>query len=200
MSEHLLCVTAQDFQTQCNVVDPTPRMDTEVAAEQRWIKNGESFLIWIAVSWKDLRQSSAVMITWKNKWNCWSKFLHFYGLLFWRCGNVGTSISETVLTLLCTFSLWEFSSNTLLQECPSWLTVTENSVTIIWVKSDRAPWVTTPVMRFTFPKSTCSHSWGLLFWGQKDNGNIRIKTKTIPTNRHIRAHRYRAHPKTGLIK
>lgn len=39
----------------------------------------------------------------------------------------------------CTFSLWVSSSNTLFQDCPSWLTVTENSVTIIWVNNDRAP-------------------------------------------------------------
>ena len=62
-----------------------------------------------------------------------------------------------------TCSVWELSSNTLLQDRPSWLTVTENSVTIIWVNRDRAPWVMTPVMRLTFPKSTCSHSWGLSF-------------------------------------
>lgn len=68
----------------------------------------------------------------------------------------------------CTFSLWVLSSKTLLQAWPSWLTVTENSVTIIWVSMERAPWVTTPVIRFTLPKSTCSHSWGLLFWGRKD--------------------------------
>lgn len=71
-------------------------------------------------------------------------------------------------TFLPTLSLWELSSNTLLQECPSWLNVTENSVTIIWVNIDRAPWVMIPVIRLTFPKSTCSHSWGLLFWGKED--------------------------------
>lgn len=71
---------------------------------------------------------------------------------------------EVDLCLCCTFSLCEFSSKTLLQVCWSWLTVTENSVTIIWVSSDLAPWVTTPVMRLTLPRSTCSHSWGLLFW------------------------------------
>lgn len=66
-----------------------------------------------------------------------------------------------------TFSLWERCSNTLLQDCPSWLMVTENSVTIICVSTDRAPWVMTPVTRLIFPKSTCSHSWGLLFWGER---------------------------------
>ncbi|TNN81897.1 hypothetical protein EYF80_007805 [Liparis tanakae] len=42
--------------------------------------------------------------------------------------------------------------------------VTENSVTIIWVISERAPWVMIPVMRLTFPKSTCSHSGHRLSW------------------------------------
>lgn len=40
-----LRVTAQDLQTQGDVVDPTPRVDAEVAAEQRKIKNGESFVV-----------------------------------------------------------------------------------------------------------------------------------------------------------
>lgn len=71
---------------------------------------------------------------------------------------------KIVLDTGCTFSLREFSSNTLFQECPSWLMVTENSVTIIGVSSDVAPCVTTPVMRLTAPKSTCSHSCGLLYW------------------------------------
>lgn len=53
--ETLLRVTAQDLQTQGDVVDPTPRVDTEVAAEQRRIKNDESFLFWIVVSCEDLR-------------------------------------------------------------------------------------------------------------------------------------------------
>lgn len=67
----------------------------------------------------------------------------------------------------CTLSLWELSSKTLLQAWPSRLMVTENSVTIILVSNERAPCVTTPVIRFTLPKSTCSHSWGLLFYDGK---------------------------------
>lgn len=50
--------------------------------------------------------------------------------------------------------------------------VTENSVTIICVSSDLAPCVTTPVMRLTVPKSTCSHSCGLLFWSEEGRRDV----------------------------
>lgn len=52
----LLRGTAQDLQAQGDVIDPTPRVDTEVSAEQRRIKNSEGFLVWITVSCEDLRK------------------------------------------------------------------------------------------------------------------------------------------------
>lgn len=44
-SEPLLCVTAQDLQAQGDVIDPSQRMDADVAAKERQVKDGESFLI-----------------------------------------------------------------------------------------------------------------------------------------------------------
>lgn len=68
LSEHLLRVTAEDLQAQGDVVDPTPRVDTEVAAEQRRIKNGDSFLIWIVVPSENLRWERAGMTQREKKW------------------------------------------------------------------------------------------------------------------------------------
>lgn len=49
LSGRLLCVAAQDLQTQGDVIHPTPRVDAQVAAEQRRIKNTESFLVRVVV-------------------------------------------------------------------------------------------------------------------------------------------------------
>lgn len=56
VSECLLRVAAQHLQTQSDVVDPTPRVDSEVAAKQSRMKNSESFFVWIVVSCEDLRR------------------------------------------------------------------------------------------------------------------------------------------------
>lgn len=53
-SEPLLCVAAQDLQAQGDVIDPSQRVDADVAAEERQVKDGESFLVWIIVCWEDL--------------------------------------------------------------------------------------------------------------------------------------------------
>lgn len=44
-SEPLLCVAAQDLQAQGDVIDPSQRMDADVAAEERQVEDGESFLV-----------------------------------------------------------------------------------------------------------------------------------------------------------
>lgn len=44
-SEHLLCVAAQDLQAQGDVIDPSQRVDADVAPEERHVKDGESFLV-----------------------------------------------------------------------------------------------------------------------------------------------------------
>lgn len=51
-----LSVTAEDLQAQGDVVDPTPRVDTEVLSEQWRIKICESFLVWIFISCKNLKK------------------------------------------------------------------------------------------------------------------------------------------------
>lgn len=51
----LLCVTAQDLQAEGDFVDPAPRMNAQVTAEQRRVKDGEGFIVRIAVSCEDLR-------------------------------------------------------------------------------------------------------------------------------------------------
>lgn len=53
-SEPLLCVAAQDLHAQGDVIDPSQRMDADVAAEERRVKDSESFLVWIIVCWEDL--------------------------------------------------------------------------------------------------------------------------------------------------
>lgn len=53
-SEPLLCVAAQDLQAQGDVIDPSQRMDADVAAEERQVEDGESFLVWIIICWEDL--------------------------------------------------------------------------------------------------------------------------------------------------
>lgn len=53
-SESLLRVAAQDLQAQGDVIDPSQRMDADVAAEERQVKDGESFLVWILICWEDL--------------------------------------------------------------------------------------------------------------------------------------------------
>lgn len=55
-SERLLCVAAQDLQAQGDVIDPSQRVDSDVAAEERRVKEGESFLVRIIVSLEDLRK------------------------------------------------------------------------------------------------------------------------------------------------
>lgn len=55
-SERLLRVAAQDLQTQGDVVDPSQRVDADVAAEEGQVKDGESFLVRIVVSQEDLRK------------------------------------------------------------------------------------------------------------------------------------------------
>lgn len=55
-SEPLLCIAAQDLHAQGDVIDPSQRMDADVAAEERQVKDGESFLIWIIVCWEDLKK------------------------------------------------------------------------------------------------------------------------------------------------
>ena len=49
-------VTAQDLQTQGNVVDPAQWVDAQVAAEDWWFEIIEGFLIIIIVSLEDLRK------------------------------------------------------------------------------------------------------------------------------------------------
>lgn len=53
-SERLLCVAAQDLQAQGDVIDPSQRVDADVASEERHVKDGESFLVGIIVSLEDL--------------------------------------------------------------------------------------------------------------------------------------------------
>lgn len=55
-SEHLLRVAAEDLQAQGDAVDPTQRVDPEVAAEQRGVKYGDRLFIWIVVTGEDLRK------------------------------------------------------------------------------------------------------------------------------------------------
>lgn len=53
-SESLLRVAAQDFQAKGDVIDPSQRMDADVATEERQVKDGESFLVWVLVCWENL--------------------------------------------------------------------------------------------------------------------------------------------------
>lgn len=55
-SERLLCVAAQDLQAQGDVIDPSQRVDADVASEERRVKDGDSFLVRIVVSLEDLRK------------------------------------------------------------------------------------------------------------------------------------------------
>lgn len=73
----LLCVAAQDLQAQGDVIDPSQRVDADVAAEERWVKDGERFLIRIIVSLKNLRNKEvkeegtgvdSFLITEQSKW------------------------------------------------------------------------------------------------------------------------------------
>lgn len=57
-SEPLLCVAAQDLQAQGDVIDPSQRVDADVAAKERRVKEGESFLVRIIVSGEDLRKET----------------------------------------------------------------------------------------------------------------------------------------------
>lgn len=54
VSEHLLRVTAQHLQTQSDVVHPTARVNAEITAEQRRIKNSKCFFVWVVISCEDL--------------------------------------------------------------------------------------------------------------------------------------------------
>lgn len=57
-SERLLCVAAQDLQAQGDVIDPSQRVDADVASEERHVKDGERFLVRIIVSLEDLRKET----------------------------------------------------------------------------------------------------------------------------------------------
>lgn len=57
LSDSLQRVTAQHLQAEGDVVDPTTGVDANEATKQGRAENSESFLVWVIVSWEDLRRN-----------------------------------------------------------------------------------------------------------------------------------------------
>lgn len=129
VSNSLQGVTAQHLQPEGDIVDPAPWVDANEATEQRRVENRESFLVWVTVSWENLKRSDTnsketsllVRHHEKNVWVCestWGNSL-VTGLVTFKLKNKTTK--NRCCAFLLTWTVWEVFSNTLLQKCPSWL-------------------------------------------------------------------------------